>query len=197
MTAMKRLREIKDIAYYHVGIKEGTPQHKAIIDTYNQIKPLPRNYKVKYTDSWCAVFVSVVMLQANIPNFPYECGVHEMLEALYSNNCCIRGRSPHTGELIFFKPSHTGIVTGYNKGAIYTIDGNSADSVRQNIYRIDDPNIYCFASPFPYTKEDIIQQVNCGWYGNDENRKKCLEMAGYNYMEIQKGVNQLHGMDKR
>mgnify|MGYP006924823785 CR=1 FL=1 len=26
---------------------------KKIIDSYNKLDPLPRGYKVKYTDSWC------------------------------------------------------------------------------------------------------------------------------------------------
>ena len=45
-------------AIKYVGVKEGSAKHKYIIDTYNKIVPLPSGYKVKYTDAWCATFVS-------------------------------------------------------------------------------------------------------------------------------------------
>lgn len=40
------------------NVRENSPEHRHIVDTYNRIKPLPVGYKVSYTDSWCAVFVS-------------------------------------------------------------------------------------------------------------------------------------------
>ena len=33
-----------------MGAKEGDKIHKRIIDTYNSLKPLPRNYAVTYKD---------------------------------------------------------------------------------------------------------------------------------------------------
>ena len=57
----KELREnFVSKAISFVGSNEGSSKHKYIIDTYNKIVPLPVNYKVKYTDSWCATFVSFV-----------------------------------------------------------------------------------------------------------------------------------------
>ena len=41
-----------------MGAKEGDKIHKRIIDTYNSLKPLPRNYAVTYKDPWCAATVS-------------------------------------------------------------------------------------------------------------------------------------------
>ena len=39
-----------------------------IIDGYNAHKPLARGYLVKYTDAWCATFVSFVIRQAISPD---------------------------------------------------------------------------------------------------------------------------------
>ena len=41
-----------------IGCKESDGSHKKIIDVYNSQKSLARGYKAKYTDSWCAIFVS-------------------------------------------------------------------------------------------------------------------------------------------
>ena len=41
-----------------LGCKESDGSHKKIIDVYNSHKPLARGYAVKYTDAWCATFVS-------------------------------------------------------------------------------------------------------------------------------------------
>ena len=46
-----------------LGKKESDGTHKAIIDEYNGHKPLAQGYKVKYTDSWCATFVSAVAIK--------------------------------------------------------------------------------------------------------------------------------------
>ena len=36
---------------------------KEIVDIYNSHKPLARGYKVKYTDEWCAAFISAVAIK--------------------------------------------------------------------------------------------------------------------------------------
>ena len=43
-----------------VGRKEADDSHREIIDVYNAIRPLPRGYRLSYTDPWCAGFVSAV-----------------------------------------------------------------------------------------------------------------------------------------
>ena len=47
-----------------VGLKESDCSFDTIIDVYNSSKPLARGYKVKYTDEWCAAFVSACAIQA-------------------------------------------------------------------------------------------------------------------------------------
>lgn len=64
-----------------IGCKEADGSHKKIIDLYNNHKPLARGYKVKYTDSWCAVFVSAVAIKCGYTEIiPTECGCGQMIE---------------------------------------------------------------------------------------------------------------------
>ena len=60
--------------------RENSTEHHFIVDTYNRIKPLPVGYKVKYSDSWCAVFVSFCF-RVFFPDivFPYECSCERMV----------------------------------------------------------------------------------------------------------------------
>ena len=37
----------------YLGCNKKMDHLKKIIDSYNKLDPLPRGYKVKYTDSWC------------------------------------------------------------------------------------------------------------------------------------------------
>ncbi len=46
-----------------VGLNENDGSFKPIIDIYNADKPLARGYKVKYTDEWCATFVSACAIE--------------------------------------------------------------------------------------------------------------------------------------
>lgn len=56
-----------------------------IIDVYNAHRPLARGYKVKYTDAWCATFVSAVAIKCGLTSIiPTECGCGQMIE-LFKN----------------------------------------------------------------------------------------------------------------
>lgn len=63
-----------------VGCREADGSHKKIIDTYNAHRPLARNYSVKYTDAWCATFVSACAIKTGMTDFiPTECGCGQMI----------------------------------------------------------------------------------------------------------------------
>lgn len=48
-----------------LGYNEGDGTFKVIIDIYNADTPLARGYKVKYTDEWCATFVSACAIEVH------------------------------------------------------------------------------------------------------------------------------------
>ena len=47
-----------------LGSKEEDGSHIPIIDLYNSQEILPMDYKMEYTDSWCAAFVTAAAIQA-------------------------------------------------------------------------------------------------------------------------------------
>ena len=66
MTESKLREHYVDTLRGWIGAKEGGAIHKRIIDTYNSLKPLPRNYPVSYRDAWCAATVSAAAIEAGL-----------------------------------------------------------------------------------------------------------------------------------
>lgn len=68
------------------GYSEATDKHRIIIDIYNKYLPTAvktgtLNYKVKYSDEWCATGASAAYIQAGAPElFPIECGCPRNIE---------------------------------------------------------------------------------------------------------------------
>ncbi len=58
MTEAAIRQRVVEEAVKWLGVQEGTLEHKKIVDTYNSQAKLPRGYKLKYTDAWCAGFIS-------------------------------------------------------------------------------------------------------------------------------------------
>ncbi len=65
----------------YVGVKEGTAAHHAIIDAYNNHKPLAQGYKVTYRDAWCATFGSKIAIEAGYTDIiPTECSCDRQIK---------------------------------------------------------------------------------------------------------------------
>ena len=157
---MNYINEFLKAALCEIGIKENTLQHHAIIDIYNQHKPLPRKYKVKYTDAWCATFVSYCAIMAKIDFFPFECSCEKMIEGFQKKGTWIESDNyiPHPGDLIFYDwqdtglgdnhghADHVGIVESVYNTVITTIEGNYQDSVKRRVLRINNRYIRGYAT---------------------------------------------------
>lgn len=64
-----------------VGLKRSNKSHAPIIDTYNGRKPLPRGYKVTYSDAYCATTVSAAAIKAGLTDImPVECSCYYLIE---------------------------------------------------------------------------------------------------------------------
>lgn len=139
--------EYADYAKKFLGIKEGSAKHKWIVEQYNKIKPLPRHYRVKLSDSWCAVFVSVVLKKCKSKKGVYECSANNMYY-----ECIDRGYSvtkPKKNDLIFYafngtRINHVGIVSKVEGSTIYAIEGNYSNSVKQRKISKTNKNIVGF-----------------------------------------------------
>ena len=131
---------IIDMATAWIGKKESNNSHRAIIDVYNSHKPLARGYKVKYTDSWCATFVSAVAISCNATDIiPTECSCEKMIDkfkklGIWHEN---ENMTPKAGDIIFYDWQDSGI--GDNKGwsdhvgIISKVSGNILEVIEGNL----------------------------------------------------------------
>ena len=134
----KELREfVAKKAESLVGLNERDGSFRLIIDTYNQISPLPRGYAMSYTDPWCAAFVSAVGRMCGLERVILpECGCVNMIEK-YRDMGRYEDASlylPHVGDIVMYDfdgggADHTGIVTLVNGDELKVVEGNSSDAV--------------------------------------------------------------------
>ena len=198
--------KFKDFALSYVGVRQGTKRHKEIIDGYNNgVKPLPRYYRVTYTDAWCATFVSYVMYKCGAINAPYECSCYYMVEKAKKNKQIVK--TPKVNDLVIYdwgnngSLDHVGIIYKIDGNTLYVVEGNKSNQVGTRTINKNNSEIECFirvkqkddnTSANTTTNIDAIaKRVINGDYGNYPERKTNLEKEGYNYNEVQKRVNEL------
>ena len=111
MTESQARQKVVSVAEGWHGRKEADGSHRVIIDTYNGHKPLARNYKVKYTDAWCATFGSAAAIVAGYTDIiPTECGCGQMIEEFRERNRWVENDAyaPSPGDYIFYDWDDTG-----------------------------------------------------------------------------------------
>ena len=144
MTETQIRQSVVATAKAWLGCKESDGSHRQIVDVYNSHRPLARGYALKYTDAWCAGFVSAVAIKLGLTDImPTEVGVGEMIK-LYQR----LGRwkesdsyAPKPGDVIMYAwgdngvgdctsgASHVGIVVSCDGKIITVIEGNKSDAV--------------------------------------------------------------------
>ncbi|MBR3569289.1 MAG: CHAP domain-containing protein [Oscillibacter sp.] len=145
-----------------VGAKEGGAIHKRIIDTYNSLKPLPRNYPVQYGDPWCAATVSAAAIEAGLTDIiPRECSCARMIELFKKMKRWEEDDafSPQPGDIIFYDwddggkgdntgaPDHVGVVERVAGGAVTVIEGNYRDAVGRRHITVNNRYIRGYGLP--------------------------------------------------
>ena len=144
-------------AQSYLGYNEWDGSHREIIDIYNQQKPLPVSYKLKFSDSWCQCFVTVVFIQAGLKHLIYpECSCQRAIDGYINtgigtwieNDAYI----PSKADIIYYNwddgwdfatidnkmiADHVGIVVSCDGKKILVIEGNYQDQVK---YRTIDVN---------------------------------------------------------
>lgn len=163
----KYASKVIDQAKSWIGKKESNGTHKAIIDIYNAHKPLARSYKVKYTDAWCATFVSAVAIKLGYTDIiPTECGCEEMIKKFKKLGIWIENenRVPTPGEIIFYDwddngigdnkgySDHVGIVEKVSGSTITVIEGNKNNAVERRNIAVNAKTIRGYGVP-KYDKE--------------------------------------------
>lgn len=139
-----------------LGCKESNDTHKVIIDVYNSHKPLARGYTVKYTDAWCATFVSAVAIKLGYTDIiPTECGCGKMIDLFKAIGSWKEGASykPSAGDIIFYdwndnnSSDHVGIVEKISGSVITVIEGNKNNAVERREISIGNKCIQGYGVP--------------------------------------------------
>lgn len=167
----------------YLGYSESSGKHKQIIDLYNSKAPLPRNYKVSYTDAWCATFVSACAIKCGMANIiPRECSCYfqveqfQKMERWQEND----GYIPKPGDIIYYDwqdsgvgdntgvPDHVGIVEYVSEGSICVIEGNKNDSVERRYITVNARNIRGYGLPnFAWWAAENTPKKKDPWYVTD------------------------------
>lgn len=145
-----------------LGRKEADGSHREIIDVYNSIVPLPRNYRMTYSDPWCAAFVSAVAQATNMTSiiFP-ECACDPMIALYKAHGRWMEDDAyiPSPGDVIFYdwqdngfgdntgSSDHVGIVTGVSGSVINIIEGNCSNMVMRTARQLNSRYIRGFCLP--------------------------------------------------
>ena len=201
-----------------LGYKESDGTHKKIIDVYNSQKSLPRSYPVKYTDQWCATFVSAVAVKLGYTSImPTECGCNQMIEKYKKLGCWVEDDSatPAPGWILFYNwddtgkgdttgdAEHVGIVEKVSNGKITVIEGNYSNSVKRRTLDVNGRYIRGYGVPkydtevppktevTPKSVTEIAKEVINGKWGNGSDRANKLKNAGYDYNAVQAEVNRI------
>ena len=155
-------RKIVNTAKTWSGKRESDGSFKVIIDTYNSQNPLPRRYKLKYTDSWCAGFVTAVGIKANLQDIILpECSCPKMIELYKSKGLWVEDDDyvPKIGDIIMYDwqdsgvgdnrgvPDHVGIVVDVASKTLTIIEGNIREAVGYRTVPINGRYIRGYCTP--------------------------------------------------
>ena len=144
MTETQIRQSVVATAKTWLGYKESDGSHRKIVDVYNSHRPLARGYALRYTDAWCAGFVSAVAIKLGLTDImPTEVGVGEMIKLYQRLGRWKESDSyiPKPGDVIMYAwgdngvgdctggASHVGIVAACDGKTITVIEGNKNDAV--------------------------------------------------------------------
>ncbi len=207
-----------------LGKNEADCSYREIIDVYNSHSPLSRGYKVKYSDSWCATFVSAVAIVVEYTDIiPTECSCQQMIERFKEIECWVEDDAyvPLPGDIVFYDwqdngtgdntswSDHVGIVESVSGNYITDIEGNYNDGVGRRVIQINGKYIRGYGvpkfdnetqngtsneTPIQKTVDEIAKEVIAGLWKSGEERKKMLTEKGYDYEEVRIRVNQMLGV---
>lgn len=216
----KYASKVVELAVSWLGLNEYNGTHKQIIDIYNTQKPLPVGYKLKYTDAWCAGFVSAVAVKLGYTDIiPCECSCPRMIALFQNKGIWIENenRTPNPGEIIFYdwddsgvgdnkgNSDHVGIVEKVSGGKITVIEGNYSNAVKRRTLAVNGKYIRGYGvpkydaetaakpveKPAAKTVTELAKEVIAGKWGTGSTRKSKLIAAGYDYISVQAEVNRI------
>lgn len=209
------MKSLSETAMRFIGARQGGAQHRAIIDDYNTIKPLPRGYRVTYHDNWCATFVSDMIKRAGGDTSLAECSANRLREKMKKYQTSDKGKKD---DIIFYDwngdkwSDHVGIIVSENNGVYKVVEGNKNKAVGYRYIHINNNDIQAICrlnveakkntrkktetktDAKTYTKrvtKKVIQDVIAGKYSNGKDRVEALKKAGYDPDKVQEAINKM------
>lgn len=155
-----------------IGKDRAKGTHKDIIDLYNSYKPLARNYKVKYTDEYCATTVSAAFIKNKAVDLigGTECSVERFIAIFKKKGIWNEdGRiTPKAGDIITYNwddktqpndgwADHIGIVEKVSGGKITVIEGNISGKVGRRTIAVGAGTIRGYAQ-VKYTEGKTVKK---------------------------------------
>ena len=168
----KYAKNVVSQAQAWLGKNEADGSHKEIIDLYNTQRPLPRGYAVKYTDAWCATFVSAVAVKLCYTDIiPTECSCPKMIELLKNIGAWVEDDAyvPNPGDILFYDwqdtgvgdnrggSDHVGIVEKVEGNTITIIEGNYSNSAKRRTISVNGKYIRGYGVP-KYDTEAVVEK---------------------------------------
>ena len=210
-------QKVVDLALSWVGKNEKDGSYKEIIDIYNNFEgPFPRGVHMQYGWSWCACTWSALAVSLGYTKvMPIEISCGELIKRAKEMGVWIEDDSyrPLPGDGILYDwqdsgigdnqgwPDHVGTVVSTTDIEITVVEGNKSDAVGVRTIPINGKFIRGFIAPkfmdeetiAPIVKsvDEVANEVLSGLWGNGTARKDALTVAGYDYEEIQKKVNEI------
>lgn len=150
-----------------IGCKESDGSYKKIIDIYNSQKKLPRGYKVKYNDAWCATTVSAAAVACGYDGvIPTECSCNQLIKLFQGKKQWMENDAyvPEPGDFIFYDwddngvgddtgaSEHVGMVEKVSGNDITVIEGNKNNACGRRTLKVNGRYIRGYGLP-AYDKE--------------------------------------------
>jgi len=140
-------KEMIRIAMNYLSI--GITDKNLLCDYYNEncaplVTKKERKYKIKYTDNWCAMFMSVCAHKAKLVDFDYEVSVLQMRDiAKATGNYNRDFNSVKAGDMVVYNwnddyvPDHIGLIISVSDNHIVVVEGNYTNTVKVRVVRSD------------------------------------------------------------
>lgn len=173
MTEKELRQKVVSTAEAWLGTQANTTKHLEMLAIYNSQKPLPRGWKMKVADFWCAAFVSTVSLQCGLRDImPTECGCPSMVRLYQEMGRWVEDDAyiPSPADVVFYDwqdsatnyattdnvghPDHVGIVLDCDGNNMTIIEGNNANAVNKRVLAVNDRFIRGFGIPDFASKAD-------------------------------------------
>ncbi len=136
-----------------LGANQADGSHRPIIDLYNTLEPLPRDYAMTYDDPWCAAFATAAAMKAGLGDIlPAECSCSKQVAAFRALGRWVEDDNylPLPGDYIYYDwdiqrtldcrgaPEHVGIVVGTYGPFLLVMEGNkNGQAAYRRLWRND------------------------------------------------------------